>query len=83
MDCGFIEAIYDCYIRENRIEINLPDEEKFKDKYINPLFEKNEKDGIEMEYMFNQLVTDYNILGFKYGFKACMHYMIECMSSDE
>lgn len=85
MDLDLLDFIYDGYTQycsNCRISETVKEVEEFDEKYIKPLLKQNPKAGLEMEGIFNLALAQYGVQSFKDGFRACMHFMMECFKSD-
>lgn len=82
MNLGILDFIYDGYSSHSRLGKDIREVEAFNKKYINPQLEKNSKEGLRMEAMFNSALAESNVQSFKNGFKVCMYFMTECINGD-
>lgn len=51
----------------------------FYDKYIKPLFERNQDVALNIESDFLTAVCSQNLKSFNDGFKTCMQMLLECV----
>lgn len=81
MDLDILDSIYDVYSSCFKLK-DIPQDKAFKEKYIDSLTEKDIKKGMEMEEMYNSALAESNVQSFKFGFKMCMYFMLECINMD-
>lgn len=82
----FIEYIYNDYLYNNLgniKEVQSDVETAFFTKYIKPVLEKNNEEGLDMEASFNTVLAEACEENFKNGFKACLQFISECINCSE
>lgn len=82
--CGtLLDVIYEVYNVElnDREERKIQAIEDFRKEYVDSAFRQDSKAGMKIEAMFNRALAESDAQAFKDGFKACMLFMMECLST--
>lgn len=82
---NILEVVYCEYINGDIESIKgkqTKAEYDFMRKYVDPIFEKNKQEGLDMEACFSRALSDSSRQSFEHGFKACSLVLSSCLNGD-